>query len=250
MAGMTRTTRRSAPPTRLRAAVALSAALALTTLAACSGDDDDSAETTEPPTAAERLAQAHDVLLEAGSVHLELAGTDLPEDQSTYIISASGDGTMDPPAFDGTITAQMAGIQADVPTVAVDGELYVKLPYVPTHVRTDPADLGVPDPANLFDPDTGLVSLLEDTEDPELGERRREGSEVVQEVTGTLPGQVVRALLHAGDADAEFEVTYGLVEEDWQVRTVVISGPFYPPASSVYTVTLSAYGAPVTVVAP
>lgn len=241
-------TRRTAPHTRHLVALALVTA----TFTACSdgGDEDAATSAPPPPTAADRLAQAHDVLVEAGSLHLELSGSDLPEDQSTYIISATGDGTMDPPAFDGTITAKMAGIQADVPTVAVDGDLYVKLPYVPTHVRTDPADLGVPDPATLFDQETGLVSLLEDTEDPQFGERRREGSEVVQEVEGTLPGQVVRDLLHAGDAEAEFDVVYGLVEDDWQVRTVVITGPFYPPATSTYAVTLNTYGAPVTVTAP
>lgn len=241
-------TRRTAPQTRHLIALALAAA----TLTACS-DGEDEAEATSappPPSAADRLAQAHDVLVGAGSLHLELTGSELPEDQSTYIISATGDGTMDPPAFDGSITAKLAGIQADVPTVAVDGELYVKLPYVPTHVRTDPADLGVPDPATLFDREAGLVSLLQDTEDPQFGERRREGAEVVQEVEGTLPGQVVRDLLRAGDAEADFDVVYGLVEDDWQVRTVVITGPFYPPATSTYSVTLSSYGAPVTVTAP
>lgn len=241
-------TRRSAPHTLPLLALALSAA----TLTACS-DGDDGAEATSappPPSAADRLEQAHDVLVEAGSLHLELTGSELPEDQSTYIISATGDGTMDPPAFDGTITAKMAGIQADVPTVAVDGNLYVKLPYVPRHVRTDPADLGVPDPATLFDRETGLVGLLQETEDPDFGERRREGAEVVQDVEGTLPGQVVRDLLHAGDAEADFDVVYGLVEDDWQVRTVVITGPFYPPATSTYSVNLSDYGAPVTVTAP
>ena len=241
-------TRRTAPQTRHLIALALAAA----TLTACS-DGEDEAEATSappPPSAADRLAQAHDVLVGAGSLHLELTGSELPEDQSTYIISATGDGTMDPPAFDGSITAKLAGIQADVPTVAVDGELYVKLPYVPTHVRTDPADLGVPDPATLFDREAGLVSLLQDTEDPQFGERRREGAEVVQEVEGTLPGQAVRDLLRAGDAEADFDVVYGLVEDDWQVRTVVITGPFYPPATSTYSVSLSSYGAPVTVTAP
>ena len=240
-------TRRTAPHTPRLIALALAAA----TLTACSDGEDETEETAAPPpSAADRLAQAHDVLVEAGSLHLELTGSDLPEDQSTYIISATGDGTMDPPAFDGTITAKMSGIQADVPTVAVDGELYVKLPFVPSHVRTDPADLGVPDPATLFDREDGLVSLLQDTEGPEFGDQRREGAEVVQEVVGTLPGQVVRDLLAAGDAAADFAVVYGLVEEDGQVRTVVITGPFYPPATSTYSLTLDSYGAPVTVTAP
>ncbi|WP_134772252.1 LppX_LprAFG lipoprotein [Ornithinimicrobium flavum] len=244
-------TRAGSRPTRPAGLVlALSAALALS---GCSGGGDDDAATTStppPPTAQDRLEQAHDVVVEAGSLQLTLTGTDLPESENSYIISATGGGTMEPPAFDGTITARLAGVQADVPTVALDGELWVKLPYVPAHVQTDPAQLGVPDPATLFDPETGLVSLLEDTVDPEFGPRARAGEEIVQEVVGTLPGEVVTALLHAGDDSADFDVTYGLVEETWEVRTVEITGPFYPPATSTYTVTLDSYGVPVTVTRP
>lgn len=220
-------------------------------LAACSGDgEEDQAPTTQAPTAADRLAQAHDVVVDAGTVHLTLTGTELPEDVSSYIISAVGDGTMEPPAFTGTITAKLAGIQADIPAVALDGDLWVKLPFAPAHVRTDPADLNVPDPATLFDPESGLVGLLPQTEDPQFGERAREGAETVQQITGSLPGEAVTTLLHVGDADSPFDVTYGLVEESWQLRTVEITGPFYPPATSTYSLTLDAYGAPVTVTAP
>lgn len=230
-------------------AVALAALLAVS---ACSGGDDDAATTSAPPppSAADRLAQAHDVVVDAGTLQMTMTGTDLPEDENSYIISATGSGTMDPPAFDGTITAKLAGVQADVPTVALDGELWVKLPYVPSHVRTDPADLGVPDPAALFDPDTGLVSLLEDTEDPEFGDRAREGEEIVQQVVGTLPGEAVTALLYVGDSAADFDVIYGLVEDSWEVRTVEITGPFYPSQPSTYTLTMDAYGEPVTVTRP
>lgn len=237
--------------TRLRTVGAGVAALALL-LAGCSDDGDEATASSAPPppTAADRLAQAHDVLVDAGSVHLVLTGTELPEDETSYIISADGSGTMDPPAFDGTITAVVAGVQADIPTVALDGDLWVKLPYVPAHVNTDPDDLGVPDPATLFDPEVGLVGLLEQTQEPEFGEQARAGAEVVQEVVGTLPGQAVTDLLYVGDAESDFEVTYGLVEETWQVRTVEITGPFYPPATSTYTVTLDAYGEPVTVTQP
>ena len=34
------------------------------------------------------------------------------------------------------------------------------------------------------------------------------------------------------------------------MRAVEITGPFYPPATSTYTVTLDSYGAPVTVTRP
>lgn len=233
---------------RARSVVALAVGASLV-LAGCSGGADD-ASTTSAPTAADRLAQAHDVLVDAGTVHLTMTGTELPEDENSYIISAVGDGTMEPPAFTGTITAKLAGIQADVPTVALDGDLWVKLPFAPAYVNTDPASLNVPDPATLFDPETGLVGLLPQTQDPQFGEKARAGAEVVQEVTGTLPGEAVTELLHVGDAASPFDVTYGLVEENWQVRTVEISGPFYPPATSTYTLTLDAYGAPVTVTKP
>lgn len=227
-------------------------ALLVVSLAACSDGEDEAATTSAPPppSAADRLEQVHDVVVDAGSLRMTMTGTDLPEDENSYIISAVGSGTMDPPAFDGMITAKLAGVQADIPTVALDGELWVKLPYMPTHVRSDPAELGVPDPAALFDPATGLVSLLEDTEDPQFGDRAREGEEIVQQVVGTLPGEAVTALLYVGDSASDFEVTYGLVEDSWELRTVEITGPFYPPEPSTYTLTMDAYGEPVTVTRP
>ncbi|MDQ3384376.1 MAG: LppX_LprAFG lipoprotein [Actinomycetota bacterium] len=221
-------------------------------LGACSDDEPDEVptETTQAPTAQDRLEQAREVLTEAGSVHLTMVGENLPEELDAYVISADGSGTMEPPAFEGTITAKVAGIQADVPTVAVDDQLYVQLPFTPGYISTSPEALNVPDPAQLFDVDAGVVSLLSKTEDAEFGEQSREGREIVQEVTGTLPGQAIIDLLSVGDEEATFEVTYALVEEDWQVRTVTLTGPFYPQAESTYTVTLDQYGEPVTVTAP
>lgn len=226
--------------------------VSLTTLglAACSGDDAPTTEeaTTTEATAADRLEQAHAALAEAGSVHLVLEGVDLPD--SAIILRAEGAGTMEPPAFDGTITAKVSGIQADVPTIAVDDQLYVKLPFAPGFVATSPEELNVPDPAALFDVDTGLAGLLTLTEGPQFGEQTRVGSDITQQVTGTVPGQAVVDLLKVGDAEQDFAVEYGLIEESWEVRTVQITGPFYPPDEATYTVTLDEYGEPVTITAP
>lgn len=234
---------------RARLPLVLAAATALT-LAACSGDDEPEGdeETTTEATAADRLEQAHTVLAEAGSVHLVLEGVDLPD--SAIILKAEGAGTMEPPAFDGTISAKVSGIQADVPTIAVDDTLYVKLPFAPDFISTTPEDLGVPDPARLFDVDTGLAGLLTQTEGAAFGEQTRVGADVTQQITGTLPGQAVVDLLYVGDEEADFDVEYGLIEDDWQVRTVTITGPFYPPDDATYTVTIDQYGEPVTVTAP
>jgi lipoprotein LprG len=230
------------------------AVLALTglALAGCSGDEDEpeAEETTQAPTAQDRLEEAQSVLVDAGSVSLVMEGTDLPEDQPAYVIGAAGSGTIEPPAFEGDITARLAGIQADVPTIAVDGELYVELPFTPSYVNTDPAELGVPDPARLFSADDGLPSLLSRTEGAEFGDQVRAGSDVLQQVTGTLPGDLVVDLLNTGDREADFDVVYGLVEDGWEVRTVQITGPLYPPAESTYTLTLDDYGVPVEITAP
>lgn len=237
-----------ATATRRTAALLAASVLALT---ACSGDEPDIPEaTTEAPSAADRLEQARGVLTDAGSVALTLTGSDLPDDVDSLVISAEGSGTMEPAAFQGTITAKVQGIQADVPTVAVDDELYVQLPFTPGYISTTPEDLNVPDPARLFDPEEGIVSLLSVTEGAAFGEQRRQERDIVQEVTGTLPGQAIVDLLNVGDAEASFDVTYGLVEETWQVRTVSITGPFYPPATSTYALTLDAYGEPVEVTKP
>ncbi|HKJ11002.1 MAG TPA: LppX_LprAFG lipoprotein [Ornithinimicrobium sp.] len=230
---------------------AMAATVALT-LGACSGssEPDDTEQTQDEPTAQDRLDQAYAAFTDAGSVSLLLEGTDLPEDRNTYVISADGAGTMDPAAFDGTITARLSGVQADVPTIAVDDALYVKLPFAPGFIATDPEELGVPDPARLFDSEVGVASLLQQTESPEFGEQRRAGQEIVQEVTGTLPGDLVVRVLDVGSGDEGFEVVYGLIEQGWEVRTVTLTGEFYPPATSTYTLTLDDYGEPVTVTAP
>lgn len=236
-------TRRACLPLALAAAAAL-------TLTACSGDDDPDGdgEATTEATAEDRLEQAHTALAEAGSVHLALEGVDLPD--SAIVLSAEGSGTMEPAAFDGTITANVSGVQADVPTIAVDDTLYVKLPFAPDFISTTPDDLGVPDPAKLFDVDSGLAGLLTQTEGAAFGEQTRVGADVTQQITGTVPGQAVVDLLYVGDEEQDFDVEYGLIEDDWQVRTVTITGPFYPPDDATYEVTIDQYGEPVTVTAP
>ncbi|MGI8946457.1 MAG: LppX_LprAFG lipoprotein [Ornithinimicrobium sp.] len=242
--------RRQARPVR---ALVVLAGVGFLGLSACSDDEpsgpDDAAATSEP-TPQDRLDQAHDVLSSAGSVSLGMVGSSLPESESAYVIGAEGSGTLEPAAFEGTITAKLTGIQADVPTIAVDDLLYLELPFTGRYAETDPDSLNVPDPAGLFDLETGLVSLLKKTDNPQFGEQSRAGADVVQEVSGTLPGDLIVDLLNAGAPEATFDVVYGLVEESWEARTVTLTGPFYPPAESTYTVTLDDYGVPVEITAP
>lgn len=237
--------------TSRRAGAAIASAAFLVALAGCSDDDTSSPqESSAAPTAQDRLDTAYEVLREAGSVHLLMEGTDLPEDEPGYVIKAEGDGTLEPPAFEGVITGKISGVQADVPAIATGGELYLQLPFTSSYATVDPEAFGVPDPAVLFSTETGLVSLLQDTQDAEFGEETRVDRDVVQQINGTITGDQVADLLTVGDRDADFEVSFGLIQDSWELRTITVTGPFYPPAESTYTVTLDEYGVPVTITAP
>lgn len=235
---------------RARLAAAPVAAGLVLGLAACAEDPGPAAEVPVQ----QRLQQAEDLVLAAGSFRLTMTSEGLPETTREAVISASGSGSVDPPAFEGTVTARLGGIQVEVPVVALGGALHVKLPYTPDFAEVSPESVGVPDPATLFSAESGVHTLLPETDDAAYGERSRDGREIVQEVSGTLPGRPVLDLLRVGNAEAEFEVTYGLIEAEgadpWPVRSVRISGPFYPDGDSTYVLTLDRYGEAVHVEAP
>lgn len=223
-------------------------ALLVAGLSACTGDEGETGPTQREPTAAERLAEAKTTLDEASSVHLKLSSADVP-DGATGVISADGVGAH-PPAFKGTFKVALRGIQADADVTSVDGEVWAKLPFVPGTNKIDPATLNIPDPAVLFSPDKGLTNLLPATEDPTLGEQTRKGSEVLTNITGTLPGDAVVDLFLIGDRNGTFKTTYALTEGN-ELREVALVGPFFGSGTtSTYTLTLDQYNEPVTITKP
>ena len=215
-------------------------------LGACTSGGSDPAPSG--PTAAERLASAKAQLDAATSVHLVLTSADLPSGVSG-IVSADGWGAH-PPAFKGKFQVTVRGTAADTEVVAVGGEVYAKLPFVPVFAKVDPATLGVPDPAGLFNPATGVTSLLTATGAPTAAEPVRKGTEVLRVVSGTLPGKAIVDLLKVGDANGTFTVNYGLTEPGGQLRTVELRGPFYGATPSTYRLTFDRYGEPVEIVKP
>ncbi|MEI2826447.1 MAG: LppX_LprAFG lipoprotein [Dermatophilaceae bacterium] len=237
------------PARRRRRGGTLAALLAVIVLAiasACSSSSPD--PTPTGPTPAQRLATAKAQLDAATSVHLSLTSADLPSGVSG-IVSADGWGAH-PPAFKGTFQVTVRGTAADTQVVAVGGEVYAKLPFVPIFAKVDPATLGAPDPATLFDPTSGVTSLLTATVAPTAAEPVRKGSEVLRVVSGTLPGKAIVDLLKVGDPNATFTVSYGLTEPGGQLRSVELRGPFYGATPSTYRLTFDRYGEPVEIVKP
>ena len=232
-----------------RLAAAVSAALlAIPTLAACSGDDGKGAAAEKSPE--EVLAEASTKLTETSGVHLDLSTETLPDGVSG-ITKAAGTIT-DAPAFDGSISVVFAGQTADVPVIAVDGDVFAQLPFTNgAWQKVNPKEYGAPDPAALIGAD-GFPGLLGLTESPEAGESVRGGadnSEVLTTYSGTLPGDAMDAVIPSSSGDS-FDVEWQ-VSDDGELRTATMTGVFYPHTDPItYTVEFADYGADKEITAP
>jgi lipoprotein LprG len=212
-------------------------------IAACSGDD--SGGSTQPdPT--EQLADAKAALDSADSLTFSLSTDGLPSGQPG-VLDASGVGTHEP-AFRGDIEVNQSGLGVNGEVVAVGGKVYAKL-LVPVFVEIDPADYGAPDPAVLMSEKSGISSLLTAAQDVKPDGQRREGDDVLDQISGTIPGDAMAAIFPSADGSAPFPVTFALAG-DGKLRSAEISGPFYGGDSVTYTVTLDEYGGPVEITAP
>jgi lipoprotein LprG len=220
--------------TLTRRALAACAVAATLVLGGCSGDgsgDDASPE--------EVLAAAKTNLDETSGVRVTLSTEKLPPTVDG-ILSAVGVGTHDP-AFEGDLKVASGGITADVPVVAAEGKVLAKLPFTTQFVEIDPAAYAAPDPARLMQPEGGLSSLLTAAEGVEEGKQIRSGEDVLSSYTGTVPGDVVAAIIPSASPDEDFDARFTVDDED-RLREAVLTGPFYPQADDVtYTITFEEY---------
>lgn len=239
------TTPATAPPRGL-AALPLGLAplvLAGLLLAGCSGGEEDQEATPQ-----EVLAQAKTTLDDTPGVRLTLTTDRLPQGVDG-VLEAKGVGTH-APAFEGDIKVVVNSLTVDVPVVAVDGAVYATLPFTTEFVEIDPGDYGAPDPADLMAPEAGLSGWLVAAEDVAKGEQVRQGSTVLTEYTGTLPGDVVAGVIPSADEAATFDASFQ-VADDGTLSTIEVSGPFYGDKGTVdYAVAIDGYGTEQDIAAP
>jgi lipoprotein LprG len=221
----------------------LVAAVALALVTGCTGD-----EGGDEPAPAERLAAAKQVIDDAASVSVQLETDELP-DGVNGVLSAEGVGNHDP-AFEGTIDISASGFAGETDVVAVDGQVWVTLPFTSAFVPVDAAEYGAPDPAELISTENGLSALLTEATDVEESGQRRDGEEVLTEITGTLSGDSIERLFPSADPDGSFDATFVLTEDD-DLAAAELTGPFYEGAAPVtYTVEVEASDETVTITKP
>lgn len=231
---------------RLKGFATAGTALAFVALAlvGCSSDDDAPAKEGTP---AEQLAAARTNLEKSPAVTFTLEATGLPS-KAIGVSGAKGTGVFTPPSFKGTLNATVAGVTGTVEVIAVEQDVYMKF-FTPGYNKIDPATYGAPNPAQLFNKQTGVTSLISKTQSPAKGGQVRDGSEVLTSFTGKVPGDAVADLFVIGVRSGTFDVTYGVTAEK-QLRTVVLKGPFYEGSTSTYSLRLTSLASPVAITRP
>jgi len=172
--------------------------------------------------------------------------------QGTGPLISGGEGDAERPAgFAGVLDVSVAGLALSIHVVSFGGTFYVKLPTAGRFSVADPSRYGFGDPAKLLDPDQGLSSLLTVCASPSLGNADRYNGEELDEVSCSLPGTRVAALLTSADPSKPVAATFGVDPLNDQLRRVVLVGPFFSRSvSSTFTLILDSYGENVTVTAP
>lgn len=213
----------------------------LVVVTGCKGSSDPSSE--ESPS--DRLAAAKASFDKAEYIGFTLSTDKLPDDLDG-LLSAKGTGTH-APAFKGEVKVQTA-IDVTLPVIAVDGLVYAQPPFS-SYSEIDPGQYGAPDPADLMDTDNGISALFTQTEGASTGDSKRDGSTVLTEINGTLPGESVRAVFPSAGTN-DFDVVYTLTDDD-VLDGVTITGPFYDGSDDVaYTIDLDLDADPVDIKAP
>ena len=178
-----------------RSAVALVVALA--------GCSDDPAEAPQPsPT--EQLAAAKVAFDTAKTVQLDLTSRDVPP-RENGVTQAKGAGVISAtePKFQGTITGTIKGLAGTIDVIAIGADTYLKF-FTPDYKKTDFETLNAPNPAMFFDPATGISALLPQTANPKEDGKTRAGTEVLDKISGTLPGSSIEDLFHLGDGTGTY----------------------------------------------
>ena len=223
------------------AACLLFAVLAGAVLAGCG------MTTVTDPTTLLRDAKAS--IDSAPAVHFVLTSQDATG-SGALITGGSGDARR-PDSFSGTLQVSDSGFNLSVGVVSTGGVFYAQTPLSLGYTRTDPSTYGFGDPGLLLDPTHGLSSLLTMCSGATLGGSDRLDGELLDEVSCSMPGDRVAALLTSADRSQPVRATVGVDAATHQLRRVVMVGPFFDKAHpSTFTVVLDNFGEKVTITPP
>jgi lipoprotein LprG len=168
---------------------------------------------------------------------------------STNIVGGEGD-LVRPDGLAGTFSVAISGFVANVKVAAKNGVFEAQLPFSNHYTKTDPSNFGLQDPAQLFNPQTGLTKLLTLSNDPVLGPKQRLNGELLDTVTYRIPGADIPVLPDANPSQP-VTMTVAINPSNYQMRVVTLVGPLTSATSdSTYTLTLTNYNERMTITLP
>lgn len=215
-------------------------------LTGCTSSSGGATTSAAAQTPKDVLAKAQQTMNSTSGVHVDLIGSGVPSGVDA-VLSAKGDATPATPAWKGNVDLRFNGTNLQVPVTAIKDDMWAQI--FGTEQKIDPAKYKVPNPAGFFDKETGLGSLLGKVQQATLGDKQRSGRSIVQTITGTIPAADVYPVFSIGQKTGNYDLTFG-VNDDNQLVTMTIKGPFYANATVSYDATFDSYGQTVDIKAP
>lgn len=217
--------------------------LAAGLLAACG-----SGPSSSRPSATALLHDARSAVNHASAVRFSLSSSGV-SGSGVNLVGGSGD-IVRPASLRGSFAVSTAGVQVSVKVLSIGSRFWAVLPFSSTYTRTSPAKFGLKNPATLLSPTSGVSALLTAVEAPEYRPSIRLDGELLDVVSGTIPGNKVPVLPDANPSKP-VRLSVDIDPSSHQVRRVLLAGPFTSAKSTAtYTVTLTDYGEHVTISPP
>lgn len=202
-----------------------------------------------PPDPAQLLRDAKQSIDGAPSLHFTLSSQNVTG--AGPLITGGQGVAKRPDGFDGSLNVVASGFTVSVDVVSTGGSFYARTPLDTAFNKTDPTKYGFGDPGKLLDPTNGLSSLLPVCSSPANRDPDRLNGEQLDELSCSMPGDRVAALLTSADPSKPVQATIGLDASSHQLRRVVLVGPFFDKTHpSTFTVVLDSYGTNVSITPP
>jgi lipoprotein LprG len=204
---------------------------------------------TKTVAASTLLSSARQTINAASAAHFVVTSTNLP-DVGTVLTSGTGD-LVRPGELRGNFGVAVNGLPLSLAIIETGGKFYAKLPLATSYKITDPHSFGFGDPAKLIDPNNGISRILTQISSPKVSGQTRVNGEVLETITGTVPGSDVTDFLPDAAPQQPVNLVLAINTATSQVRQVKVTGPFaVATTQSTYTLVLTNYNEAVTITAP
>lgn len=204
-----------------------------------------SSGTEKPQTLLSRAKQKVD---STQALHFVITSKDVAGN-GTNVTGGEGD-IARPASIKGTFQVSLGGFQVSVKIVAANGKFYAEAPFQTSYQLTDPQKYGIGNPASLIDKTQGLSSLLANIQDPRSEGQTRISGELLDKVTGDVPGTRIPSALPDSVPSKPVQVSVLVNAKSHEVRQFILTGPLTSPTNSTFTVTITNYGEPVHIDLP